>query len=156
MGRIRAPPSLTHARHFPTTGGVVLQTDTDIAQCDYVHMNTFEEGLGRIMYVVSALEYERPFLAPLQKFLSIHPRGSVRRVPPHVSFFSLIHPERSNDFVVTRAPRSSGPHPHHRGSMHKRAPHAQASALDSKGVPDPYRSPWYSPRDYFGLMALGV
>ena len=44
-------------------------------------MTNFEEGLGRVMYVVGALEYERPFLGPLYRFLILHPRGSVRRVP---------------------------------------------------------------------------
>ena len=33
-----------------------------------IHMGTFEEGLGRIMFVAGALEHERPFLAPLYKF----------------------------------------------------------------------------------------
>ena len=36
------------------------------------------------MYGVSALEYERPFLGPLCKFLSLHPRKSSRRAE-HVS-----------------------------------------------------------------------
>ena len=27
-------------------------------------MKTFEEGLGRIMFVAGALEHERPFLGP--------------------------------------------------------------------------------------------
>ena len=52
-------------------------------------MGTFEEGLGRIMFVAGALEHERPFLAPLYKFLTMHPRNSIRRVPPYVCF----HPE---------------------------------------------------------------
>ena len=52
-----------------------------------VNISNFEEGLGRVMYVAGALEYERPFLAPLYKFLSLHPRGSVRTVPAYVAFF---------------------------------------------------------------------
>ena len=52
-----------------------------------VNMASFEEGLGRVMYVAGALEYERPFLAPLYRFLTIHPRGSIRTVPPYVSYF---------------------------------------------------------------------
>ena len=51
---------------------------------DQVHMARFEEGLGRTMFVVGALELERPFLAPLYRFMSLHPRSSVRRVPPYV------------------------------------------------------------------------
>ena len=57
-----------------------------MATTSTVHMASFEEGLGRIMFVVGALEHERPFLGPLYRFLTIHPRDSVRRVPPYVSF----------------------------------------------------------------------
>ena len=46
-----------------------------------------EEGLGRVMHVAGALQYERPCLAPLYKFLSMHPRGSTRTVPADVAFF---------------------------------------------------------------------
>ena len=45
-----------------------------------IHMASFEEGLGRIMFVAGALEHERPFLVPLYKFLTMHPRNAVRRV----------------------------------------------------------------------------
>ena len=38
-------------------------------------MASFEEGLGRIMFVAGALEHERPFLGPLYKFLTMHPSG---------------------------------------------------------------------------------
>ena len=51
-----------------------------------VHMGSFEEGLGRTMFVAGALEHERPSLAPLYKFLTMHPRDTIRRVPPYVSF----------------------------------------------------------------------
>ena len=33
------------------------------------------------MYVAGALEYERPFLGPLCKFRTFHPRDSIRAVP---------------------------------------------------------------------------
>ena len=59
---------------------------TQVSTTSTVHMASFEEGLGRIMFVVGALEHERPFLGPLYRFLTIHPRDSVRRVPPYVSF----------------------------------------------------------------------
>ena len=58
----------------------------ETASSSFVHMARFEEGLGRIMYFVEALELERPFLGPLYKFMTIHPRNAVRRVPPFVSF----------------------------------------------------------------------
>ena len=49
-------------------------------------MASFEEGLGRIMFVAGALEHERPFLGPLYKFISIHPREATRMIPPYVKF----------------------------------------------------------------------
>ena len=58
----------------------------EVAGSPTVHTSTFEEELGRIMFVAGALEHERPFLAPLYKFLTMHPRDAVRRVPPYVSF----------------------------------------------------------------------
>ena len=36
----------------------------EVAQAGHINISTFEEGLGRVMYVAGALEYERPFLAP--------------------------------------------------------------------------------------------
>ena len=57
-----------------------------VASSPTVHMGSFEEGLGRIMFVAGALEHERPFLAPLYKFLTMHPGDTIRRVLPYVSF----------------------------------------------------------------------
>ena len=56
-----------------------------VADSPTVQMASFEEELGRIMFVAGALEQERPFLAPLYKFLTMHPRDAVRPVPPYVS-----------------------------------------------------------------------
>ena len=56
------------------------------ANADYIHLRRFEEGVGRIMFVAGALELERPFLGPLYKFMVLHPRESMRRVPSFVSF----------------------------------------------------------------------
>ena len=50
----------------------------EVAATDYVLMSNFEEGLGRIMYVAGALEFEKPFLAPLYKFPNLHPRSASR------------------------------------------------------------------------------
>ena len=59
---------------------------TEVAEAGYVHMDAFEEGLGRVMYVAGALEYERPFLGPLYKFVALHPRGTVLQLPAYVMF----------------------------------------------------------------------
>ena len=58
----------------------------ETADACYVHMSAFEEGLGRVMSVAGALEFERPFLSPLYRFLTLHPRASVRRLPANVVF----------------------------------------------------------------------
>ena len=77
-----------------------------------VHMAKFEEGLGRIMYVTGALEHERPFMAPLYKFMTIHPRHSVQAVPSYVAFFlrflaGQVEQRRHNACVVQTYPSSS-------------------------------------------------
>ena len=56
-----------------------------VADSPTVQMASFEEELGRIMFVAGALEHERPFLAPLYKFLTVRARDAVRPVPPYVS-----------------------------------------------------------------------
>ena len=58
-----------------------------VADSPTVHMSSFEERLGRIMFVGRCARHERPFLAPLYKFLTMHPRNAVRRVPPYVLFY---------------------------------------------------------------------
>ena len=44
-------------------------------------------NVGRVMHVARALVYECPFLGPLNRFMSLHPRNSVRLVPSCVKFF---------------------------------------------------------------------
>ena len=63
---------------------------TEVASSRTVHMASFEEGIGGVVYVAGALEYERLFLGPLYNFLSLHLRDSVRTVLLCVSF-SLKH-----------------------------------------------------------------
>ena len=58
----------------------------ETANADYIHVRRFEEGLWRIVFVAGALELERPFFGPLYKFMVLHPRESMRRVPSFVSF----------------------------------------------------------------------
>ena len=58
----------------------------ETADAGCVHMSAFEEGLGRVMYVAGALEFERPFLIPLHRFLTLLPRTSIRCLPAYVVF----------------------------------------------------------------------
>ena len=53
----------------------------EVASSHTINTASFEEGLGLLMYVAGALEYERPVLSPLCSFLSLKTRGAVRRVP---------------------------------------------------------------------------
>ena len=66
------------------------------------------------MCVAGSLQYERPFLAPLHKFLSMHPRGSTMTVPAFVAFFLR---NRSKNADTTPAQRSSSRPSQRRGSM---------------------------------------
>ena len=61
----------------------------EVAEQHTVNTTTYEEGTGSIMYVAGAFEHERLFLAPLCKFMSMHPWSSTRTVPSYVSFFLL-------------------------------------------------------------------
>ena len=68
------------------------------------------------MYVTSALEHERPFMALLYKFMTTHPRHSVQAVPSYVAFFLRFlagqveqkrhHPVRDADLSVVSCPES--------------------------------------------------
>ena len=49
----------------------------DLASAPAVHVASFQEGLGRIMFVAGALEFERPDQEPLHKCLTLHPRRAV-------------------------------------------------------------------------------
>ena len=66
----------------------IINWTKKIAASTSVNVSTFEEGLGRVMYVAGALEYERPFFEPLYRFMSLHPRNSVRLVPAYVNSLS--------------------------------------------------------------------
>ena len=59
---------------------------TKNANASSVYVASFEEGLGRIMFVAGALEHERPYLGLLYKFLTVHPRNATRKIPPCVTF----------------------------------------------------------------------
>ena len=42
----------------------------EVAAAGHINTHSFEEGLGRITYAAGALEYDRPFVAPLYRFLT--------------------------------------------------------------------------------------
>ena len=61
MDRVRTPPQKPQTGNLRTTGSVVHQVDKRVADSERVHLTPVEEGLGRIMYVAGALDYERHF-----------------------------------------------------------------------------------------------
>ena len=129
-----------------------------------VNMASFEEGRGRVMYAVSALEYDRPFLAPLHRFMTMHPRGSTRRVPACVRFIlSCIAEEVSEtrhcpcDSVLrslTCSPRVDAQASDGRTGVGGWLPY-----LDEQGSADPKESRWFSlevrPEDFPWVFVRG-
>ena len=111
--------------------------------------NNFEEGLGRIMYVAGALEFKRPFLAPLYKFMNLHPRDSVRRVPAYVAFtlrYLATQVEECRHSCCASVLRSAetAPRVDAQASGTRTGVEGWWPVVDEKDVPDPARSPWLS------------
>ena len=112
-------------------------------------MTKYEEGLGRIMYVAGALDYERPFLGLLYRFLALHLRNVIRRVPSYVAFMLRylalqMSENRHCDCAETR-----------RATLWAARVDAQASSgqtgiggweprTDERGVIDKSKSRWFS------------
>ena len=120
-----------------------------VAHARYVHMSTFEEGLGRVMYVAGALEYERPFLSPLYRFLTLHPRGSVRRLPSYVVLIlrylaDQVQECRHYDCAAHITTTDSAPRVDAQASESRTGVGGWCPVLDVNGVRDPGKSRWFS------------
>ena len=112
-------------------------------------MTKFEEGLVRMMFVAGALDYERPFLGPLYRFLALHPRNVTRRVPSYVSLvlrYQALQLGESRHCECAETLRST-----------KWAPRVDAQAsdirtgiggweprLNEQGIPHTSKSRWFS------------
>ena len=121
----------------------------EVAGSRTVNMSSFEEGLGRVMYVAGALEYERPFLAPLYKFLSLHPRGSVRTVPAFVAFFldflaTQIEECRHTSCVQVLLSSTCAPRVDAQASETRTGIGGWLTTLRADGTIDTMASPWFS------------
>ena len=120
-----------------------------IADSETVHMAAFEEGLGRIMFVAGALEHERPFLGPLYRFISIHPRDSTRRIHPYVKF--ILH-YLAGEIVKQRHYRCSSklstadcvPRVDAQASSQRTGIGGWFPVANSSGTLDPSLSDWFS------------
>ena len=70
----------------------------ELSQSDFVNMTAFQQGLGRVMYVLGALGVREAALgSSVHFFVCLHPKRSVRRVPAHVC------PDRLPSIVISRA-----------------------------------------------------
>ena len=65
----------------------IVRWTAEVAATSKVHLRSLEKWLGQVMYLAWALEYERPFLAPLYRFTVLHPRDSVWPGTAYVAFF---------------------------------------------------------------------
>ena len=101
------------------------------------------------MFVDGALEYEKPFMGPLYRFLSLHPRGSIRRVPAYVTsilrylvrqFSHTRHfPCATSVTSIEQAPRVDA-----QASSERTGIGGWLPELDSNGRPSPSTSRWFS------------
>ena len=120
-----------------------------ISESDTVQMASFEEGLGRIMFVAGAFEHERPLLGPLYRFISIHPREATRRVPPYVKFIlRYLAAEIKKQRHYTRGTRMTtadySPRVDAQASATRTGIGGWFPVTDHNGNLDPWMSIWFS------------
>ena len=126
-----------------------IRWSTEVASSPTIHMKSFEEGLGRIMFVAGALEHERPFLGHLYKFLTLHPRNVVRRVPPYVSFIlnflsQSVSIDRHYDCNQFLDRSNVAPRVDVQASGTRIGIGGWFPYLDEKGSIDQWKSPWFT------------
>ena len=112
-------------------------------------MSAFEEGLGRVMYVARASQFERPFLSRFYLFLTLHPRNSVRRLPGYVVFVlrylaDWIQESRHYDCGVELISSDIAPRVDVQASDGRTGVGGWCPVVDEAGKPDPSRSRWFS------------
>ena len=96
------------------------------------------------MYVAGALEYERPFLAPLYKFMSLHPRGSVRKVPARSHLSKQIEENKHYSCATDQRSSAVSLRVDAQASEGRTGLGGWLPVLDQNGTPHPWRSPWFS------------
>ena len=111
------------------------------------HMTNFEDW-SREDNVVGAMDNERPFLGPLRKLLSSHPRGAARRIPAGVSSmiaFRRVQLESSRHSCESSLLASdTSPMVDARASGSRTGVGRRFLILDDHGTLDNRRSLWFS------------
>ena len=111
----------------------IVRWSREVASTTRVNMSNCEKDWGQKMYVLGALEFERPFLGPLYRYLTLHLGGSIRRVPECISFNSGgIFPTRWSGGGSVHAQSPSYPRRAHRGWTRRRA---SAAVVSGDGSP---------------------
>ena len=62
----------------------IIKWVTSLLAARRCHVGEFAEALGRLGFAVEALEYEKPFLAPLYKFAAVHGSAPDVKLPLYV------------------------------------------------------------------------
>ena len=127
----------------------IINCTKKIAASTSVNVSTIEEGLGRGMFVAGALEKERPFLGPLYRFMSLHPRNSVRLVPAYVKFFlshlaTQLELCRHHSCAMEIHSWETAPSVDAQASKDRTGIGGWAPVMNSEGSLDPWLSPWFS------------
>ena len=114
----------------------------EVASSRTINTASFEERLGRLMYVAGALEYEKRFLSPLYSFLSLHARGAVRKVPAYVKYFlrylsRQVSLSRHYNCAMMMRPWDTAPQVDAQASQDRKGIGGWSPELDEEGRPDP-------------------
>ena len=119
----------------------------DTAPVNVVHVRSFEEASGRLVYATSSLELLWPFFTPLCAFTSSSPADSVRAVPPYVAFFRRfiarsVERERHSQYAATSREEELAPLVDAQESDLRTVVCGWLLAIGVDGNPDPLVSPW--------------
>ena len=101
------------------------------------------------MFVAGALKHERPFLGPLFKFISTHPRDAVRKILPYVKFIlrylsSEIKKQRHYSCSTRLVTADCSPRVDAQASASRTGIGGWFPVADEKGDRNPWLSNWFS------------
>ncbi len=107
------------------------------------------EGLGRLSFVAGALEYERPFLAPLFAYLSFYPDDVTRPLPNLVRIIrnflaERIRRRRHHSCATQPTPLQHGPRVDAKAEGDHICIGGWLSMEDADGIIGRTLSPWFS------------